>query len=83
MVYKIFLSGESIDAEFGCPITIHETFTGKYGSALKRAEELLRLIDMGIASVSEKSLVKKDNPVYVANKVLTDSGIKVTRSELN
>lgn len=82
MVYTIFLNGESIDAEFGCPVTIHESFVGKYGEALKKAEKLLSLIDLGLVSISEKHLSRISNPIYVANKIMTESGIEVRRSEL-
>ena len=82
MVYTIFLSGENIDAEFGCPVTLHENFTGKYGEALKKAENLFSLIDLGLVSISEKHLSRISNPIYVANKIMTETGIQVRRSEL-
>lgn len=83
MVYRIYLNGENIDAEFGCPVTAHETFIGGYGEVLKKAESLLSLIDLGGVSVFEKHLTRLSNPIYVANKVMTESGIQVKRSELN
>lgn len=82
MVYKIYVNGENIDAEFGCPVTIHEIFTGEYGEVLKKAENLLSLIDLGGVSVFEKHLTRLSNPIYVANKVMTETGIQVRRNEL-
>lgn len=78
MVYKIFLNGENVDAEFGGLFTLHENFIGTYGQALKRAEELFNLIDEGLVSVAEKTLSQRKE-VYVATKC----GTQVKRLELN
>lgn len=73
MVYKIHTRGENIDAEFGQPLDFTRIFKGKYGDALKVAEECLSLLDIGYV------VVEADKPVYMASK---DIG-KVWRSELN
>lgn len=75
MVYRIYMDGENIDAEFGQPVVLNETFIGNYGEALQRAEEVLRLIDFGFVSVIEKALnVKNEKTVYIANKKF-DKGV--------
>lgn len=81
MVYKLYLDGENIDAQYGQPMTFSQFFVGKYGSALSKAEELLRLVDSGVVSVSEKSLNGDVKPVYVAVKELASGNI--VRHELN
>ena len=83
MVYKLYLDGNSIDSDFGMPVTISKTFIGKYGDALKEAEKMLSMIDDGFVNVLEVELNKKDKSVYLAVKELTESGIKSKRYELN
>lgn len=74
MVYQIYTNGENIDAEYGQPLNFTQFFTGKYGEALKKAEEYLRLIDFGSVSVLEDERV-----VYTAVKDLSN----INRVELN
>lgn len=78
MVYKLYLDGESIDAEFGQNIAFGQTFIGKYGRALMKADELLNLVDFGTVTVMENGL-KERKPVYVATKKFS----RVSKKELN
>lgn len=78
MVYKLYLDGENIDAEFGRAMTFSETFIGKYGSALKKADEMIRLIDFGTVTVLENGL-KERKPVYVVSKNYGE----ISKKELN
>jgi hypothetical protein len=73
MVYQIYTNGENVDAEFGQPLNVTQFFKGKYGDALKKAEEFLSLIDIGSVSVKES-----DKLVYIAVKDLGE----VSRLEL-
>jgi len=78
MVYKLYIDGENIDAEYGQPITFSETFVGVYGRALQQADELLKLIDFGSVTVLENGLDER-KPVYVAVKKFN----RITKKELN
>lgn len=83
MVYNILIDGENMDAEFGQPVRHTMQFIGKYGCALKKAEDCLKLIDNGFVSVIENNLSKVNKAVYIASKSFTNDGIKVYREELN
>ena len=78
MVYKLYIDGENIDAEYGQPITFSKTFVGVYGRALQQADELLKLIDFGSVTVLENGLDER-KPVYVAVKKFN----RITKKELN
>jgi hypothetical protein len=78
MVYKLYLDGESVDAQYGQPVTFVKTFIGKYGRALMKADELLKLIDFGTVTVLENGL-KERKPVYIATKDFA----RVSKIEIN